>query len=269
VSDTPNLPLPQLANGQQNFLLVNQSLAIIDALLQTPVISKDLTAAPGSPANGALYIIGSAWAGITDAEAGNLALYRTDSGWIVITPKEGWKKEVAADEITYRYDGEDWIEWSTGAGGGMSNPMTTAQDLIFGGESGAPERLAVGSNGQVLSVVAGELVWATPAASSGSVPVVTESGTSLTATGSNAGNYTRFTNASAKTYSFDSAETYAVGAEYHGRNAGAGDLTLTEVGSFAINPPAGGTLVVEAGGSFTLKIVGAAEADLIGSVVAA
>tara|TARA_R110001606_G_scaffold30344_1_gene93769 strand:- start:16428 stop:17105 length:678 start_codon:yes stop_codon:yes gene_type:complete len=118
VSDTPNLPLPQLANGQQNFLLVNQSLAIIDALLQTPVISKDLTAAPGSPTDGALYIMSSAWAGITDAAAGNLALYRTDSGWIVITPKEGWKKEVAADEITYRYSGTEWLEWSAGGSGG-------------------------------------------------------------------------------------------------------------------------------------------------------
>ncbi|MGB7387692.1 MAG: DUF2793 domain-containing protein [Pseudomonas neustonica] len=117
MSDTPNLPLPQLANGQQNFLLVNQSLAIIDALLQTPVISKGLTVAPGSPADGALYIMGSAWAGIADAAAGKLALYRTDSGWIVITPKEGWKKEVAADEITYRYDGTDWLEWSAGGGG--------------------------------------------------------------------------------------------------------------------------------------------------------
>jgi len=268
VSDTPNLPLPQLANGQQNFLLVNQSLAIIDALLQTPVISKDLTAAPGSPADGALYIMGSAWPGITDAAAGKLALYRAGSGWIVITPKEGWKKEVAADEITYRYDGADWVEWSTGGGGGMSNPMTAAQDLIFGGESGAPERLAVGSSGQVLSVVAGELAWATPAASSGPAPVVTESGASLTATGANAGNYTRFTNASAKTYSFDSAETYGVGAEYHGRNAGAGGLTLAEAGTFTLNAPVGGTLVVEEGGTFTVKIVAPGEADVFGSVVA-
>ena len=60
-----------------------------------------------------------------------------------------------------------------------------------------------------------------------------------------------------------------MGAEYHGRNAGAGALTITEAGSFVINPPAGGTLAVAEGGSFTLKIVGAAEADLIGSVVAA
>lgn len=95
-------------------------------------------------------------------------------------------------------------------------------------------------------------------------PVVTESGTALTATGANSGNYTRFTNASAKTYSFDSAETYAVDDEYHGRNAGAGDLTLTEVGSFVINPPFGGSLVIPQGGTFTVKIVGAAEADLFG-----
>ena len=107
------------------------------------------------------------------------------------------------------------------------------------------------------------------AALTGPASVVTESGVTLTATSANAGNYTRFTNASAKTYSFDSAESYTVGAEYHGRNAGAGALTITEAGSFVINPPAGGTLAVAEGGSFTLKIVGAAEADLIGSVVAA
>ena len=100
-------------------------------------------------------------------------------------------------------------------------------------------------------------------------PVVDYSGTSLDADDSNAGNYTRFTNAAAKDYTFDSAETYTVNAEYHGRNVGAGDLTLVEAGTFVINPPAGGSLVIPQGGTFTLKIVGAAEADLFGQVVAA
>ena len=109
---TPNLGLTELANQQSQYLNANATFAIIDALLQTPVISKTLTAAPGSPADGALYIMASAWAGVTGAAAGRLALYRTGGGWIVITPKEGWKKEVLADEITYRYDGADWIEWS-------------------------------------------------------------------------------------------------------------------------------------------------------------
>src|SRR5574338_1635977 len=38
----------------------------------------------------------------------------------------------------------------------MSNPMTTAGDVIYGGASGAPTRLAIGTAGQVLKVNAGE-----------------------------------------------------------------------------------------------------------------
>lgn len=99
---------------------------------------------------------------------------------------------------------------------------------------------------------------------SGIAPVVTESGTNLDATDANYGNYTRFTNAGTKTYSFDSTESYVIGTEYHGRNVGAGDLTISEVGTFVMNEPAGGTLVIPQGGTFTVKIVGAAEADLFG-----
>lgn len=46
----------------------------------------------------------------------------------------------------------------------LSNPMTTAEDVIVGGTSGVPERLAVGSNGNVLTVTAGAVGWAAPAA---------------------------------------------------------------------------------------------------------
>lgn len=42
----------------------------------------------------------------------------------------------------------------------MSNPMTTAGDLIVGGTSGSPTRLGVGSNNQVLKVVSGNVEWA-------------------------------------------------------------------------------------------------------------
>jgi hypothetical protein len=95
-------------------------------------------------------------------------------------------------------------------------------------------------------------------------PVVAESGTNLDATSANAGNYTRFTNGSAKTYTFDDAEGFASGAEYHGRNVGAGDLTITAAGGMTINAPAGGSLIVPQGGTFTVKIVASDEADLFG-----
>jgi hypothetical protein len=44
---------------------------------------------------------------------------------------------------------------------GMSNPMTTSEDIIKGGASGAATRLAKGSDGQVLGVVAGAVAWTT------------------------------------------------------------------------------------------------------------
>lgn len=48
--------------------------------------------------------------------------------------------------------------------GGLSNPMTTQDDIIVGGTSGTPARLAKGSDGQVLTVdpTTHHLVWATP-----------------------------------------------------------------------------------------------------------
>jgi hypothetical protein len=54
-----------------------------------------------------------------------------------------------------------------GSGEGMSNPMTAAGDLIIGGEAGNPERLGVGSNGQVLTASPSGPVWANPVGGSG------------------------------------------------------------------------------------------------------
>lgn len=42
---------------------------------------------------------------------------------------------------------------------GMENPMTTADDIIVGGASGAPTRLAKGTQGQVLKVGPSGLEW--------------------------------------------------------------------------------------------------------------
>lgn len=50
----------------------------------------------------------------------------------------------------------------------MENPMTTGGDVIYGGASGAPTRLANGSNGQVLTSAGGTSAptWETPSAGS-------------------------------------------------------------------------------------------------------
>lgn len=72
------------------------------------------------------------------------------------------------------------LGWSTpsgggGGGGGMSNPMTTAYDLIVGGTGGTPVRLPKGSNGYVLTINgSGQIVWA--AASGGMTNPMTTAG---------------------------------------------------------------------------------------------
>lgn len=58
--------------------------------------------------------------------------------------------------------------WLDVGAGGLTNPMTTAGDIIIGGTSGAPTRLAKGTDGQVLTLASGVPAWA--AASGGTSP---------------------------------------------------------------------------------------------------
>jgi hypothetical protein len=66
------------------------------------------------------------------------------------------------------------------------NPMTTAGDVIYGGVSGVPTRLGVGSTGDVLTVAAGVPSWSAPAASgsgSGELNVISNPSASTAITG--------------------------------------------------------------------------------------
>jgi len=58
---------------------------------------------------------------------------------------------------------------TTQTSAGLINPMTSTNDLIVGGASGAASRLAVGSEGQVLSVSGGNVAWANGGSGSGSL----------------------------------------------------------------------------------------------------
>ena len=80
-----------------------------------------------------------------------------------------------ADRILFWDESGDAVAFLT-VGSGLSisgttitstftNPMTTAGDLIVGGVSGAPSRLAIGTDGQVLTVTSGAVAWGTAAAS--------------------------------------------------------------------------------------------------------
>lgn len=57
--------------------------------------------------------------------------------------------------------------------------------------------------------------------------------------------------------------------EWHLRNVGAGDATISPVVGVTVNLPTGGSLVIPQGGTVTLKRVAADERDLFGLVTAA
>lgn len=69
--NTPNKQIPYIPEGVLDpVAAINQALNVIDALLQTRVISMALTAPPGGEADGDLYIVASPatglWAGLEE-----------------------------------------------------------------------------------------------------------------------------------------------------------------------------------------------------------
>ena len=67
------------------------------------------------------------------------------------------KETSALDTSTTKYPCNNVVK--TAVDGKMTNPMTTAGDIIYGGTSGAPTRLAKGTDGQVLTLASGVPSW--------------------------------------------------------------------------------------------------------------
>lgn len=72
---------------------------------------------------------------------------------------------VTDEGVLERDNGTAWEDISS-VGSGMTNPMTTAGDVIYGGASGVPARLAKGTAAQVFAMNAGATApeWVTAAA---------------------------------------------------------------------------------------------------------
>jgi hypothetical protein len=106
---TTHLLLPYILAAQaQKHVTHNEALRLLDGLVQLSVLDRDLTAPPGSPADGDRYIVGS---GATGDWAGwdlNVALW-TDGAWLRLPPRTGWRAWVEDDGLLLVYDGAGWI----------------------------------------------------------------------------------------------------------------------------------------------------------------
>lgn len=89
---------------------------------------------------------------------GDILQYDELGAWALIHP--GTEGQVLTAHGNNNVVGSK-LTWAAPAAG-MTNPLTTAADLIVGGVAGAPARLGIGSNGQVLTIAAGAPAWAAP-----------------------------------------------------------------------------------------------------------
>lgn len=90
----------------------------------------------------------------------------------------GYNTTINAHEF---WNGTSWV--------GFADPITTEGDLIVGGASGVPERLPVGVDDQVLTVVAGEPTWADAASGGGGSVTGSSPGQAVYATGTTKDTY--------------------------------------------------------------------------------
>jgi len=114
---TPNLSLPYLMPAQaQKHVTVNESIRMLDALIQMNILDRDLTSPPGNPADGDRYIVAASATGSWAAKANQIAAYQ-DGAWMFYAPREGFTVWVADEDKLVAFNGTAWVV----AGGGSIN----------------------------------------------------------------------------------------------------------------------------------------------------
>lgn len=113
--------LRETANGQANYLNVNEALAQIDQLMMPAALDKDLATPPGSPADGALYIVAASPTGAWVGHAGHLAYWLNSAGaWTFMVPLEGWRIHLNDEDKFYKYTGAAWVDDSAAPSAGAA-----------------------------------------------------------------------------------------------------------------------------------------------------
>lgn len=105
MANSPNLIMPYIEAAQaQKHVTHNEAVRALDAIVQLSVLDRDLTAPPGSPTDGARYIVAASATGAWAGKDGKVAAWQ-DGAWAFYTPKEGWLVWVADEDIVLIYNG--------------------------------------------------------------------------------------------------------------------------------------------------------------------
>lgn len=104
------LALPLIHAGQaQKEVAHNESLTLLDMLVQAAVESADVATPPASPAAGQCWIIDSGASGAWAGKSGMIAGW-TAGGWRFVAPVEGIRVWVADRGHAMMFDGGNWTD---------------------------------------------------------------------------------------------------------------------------------------------------------------
>ena len=120
MATSTNLVLPFIEAAQaQKHVTHNAGLQVLDRIVQLMVLDKDLATPPGSPADGARYIVAASPTGAWSGWAGRVAAWQ-DGAWVSSIPREGWLAWVADENLLYVHDGAAWVEYGVMTANGAS-----------------------------------------------------------------------------------------------------------------------------------------------------
>jgi len=172
MSDSTHLDLPFVEAAQaQKHVTVNEALSRLDALVHLGVESATETAPPGSPAEGARWIVGDGASGAWAGEHGKVAAY-IDGAWVFLTPNAGWQAWDKATRSLLIHDGAAWVAGPAGTVAALTPNMAATRietieidHTIVAGASNdtalsIPDRAIVfGVTGRVLTDITGPASW--------------------------------------------------------------------------------------------------------------
>jgi hypothetical protein len=111
MSASANLALPFIEGGELlPDVTLNETLRLIDTLVQLAILDRDLNAPPGAPAEGQRWIVKAspsptgAW-----ASHGNHVAAWQDGGWVFCAPQVGWFAYVIDEGALVAWSGTAWV----------------------------------------------------------------------------------------------------------------------------------------------------------------
>ena len=108
MTETLHLALPYIAAAQaQKHVTHNEALRMLDALVMLAVDDRDLSSPPGTPAEGARYLVKPAGSGAFAGKDNQIAHFR-DGTFVFFMPQAGWIAYVIDEGVTLVFDGSTW-----------------------------------------------------------------------------------------------------------------------------------------------------------------